>query len=424
MPSPSPSATPTPRPAPSPSPIPAPTKPRVEIHPELIPKDIKIVRVYYANMIAAPGDTIEFDINGSGFTREFERMITVQSGRPDAEVRDLSLATPNQIHGRIVTRPDARTDFSFPTVSIRKKVVFQAPEPFAVIRPGEVLNLVFTEMGESGRTGRFRVFTNLTQEQFSRFSVVPSTTSIEIDNLSPSLPFIVDGTVRVGPAVTGDYGVSIFLGEKLLWARDGVIRIVRPNLGATGLVQRLQGEDIFYRPGDLARFLVQGSGFQFQDTSSLTADVAGMEGESATFLYLAPGRLGLDLRLPVDAPEGPYGVIVRNGETTLLDVPSAFSIVPKNWTRNLRAEPALRPGTAAQLVLTGRALEKGFVERISTEVDEEGLRVGEFVWVDDRRAVADIEARPEVKPGDYQIRMRSGGKPVVPAAGDIIAVVR
>ena len=98
--------------------------------------------------------------------------------------------------------------------------------------------------------------------------------------------------------------------------------------------------------------------------------------------------------------------------------------MPKNWVRTLRAEPSLKPGTAAQLVLSGRAIEKEFAESIQTEVDESGLVVGGFVWVDSSRAVADIEAKPSVKPGDYQIRMRVKGQSVVPHTGDIIDVTR
>ncbi len=431
-PTPLPTAMPTakPRATPKATPVPVATpkttlpKPRVDVHPELIPKDIHIVRVYYVNMIGAPGDVIEFDINGSGFTEAFQKMITVQSGRADVAVKDLTLVTPNQIHGRLVTDPASKTDFSFPTVSIAGKTVFQAPEPFAVIRPAEVLNLVFTEMGESGRTGRFRVFTNLTQDMFTRFSVIPATSTIQIASLSPTLPFIVDGSVLIGPAVTGDYGVQIQLAGKTIWQRDGIIRIVRPNLGQSGLVQHLQAEDGFHRPGDTARFLVQGSGFRFEDAAALVADVKTIEGESATFLYLAPGRLGLDIKLPDNAPEGKHGLVVRAGDAVLLDVPNAFVVVPKNWMRDMRPQPPVKPGTASQLVLSGRALEKDFVEGITTEVDEPGLIVGPFTWIDERRAVADIEAKPGVKPGDYEIRMKSAGKAVVPQAGDIVNVGR
>lgn len=425
-PEPSPVASPSPKKKAEPKPRPSPvaTRPKVDVHPELIPKDITIVRVYYANMIAAPGATIEFDINGSGFTREFERMITVQSGRPDVAVKNLALVTPNQIHGQLVIESSAKTDYSFPTVSISGKVVFQAPDPFAVIRSGEVLNLVFTEMAESGRSGRFRVFTNLTPEMFDKFRVSASTPAIDVGNLTPFFPFVVDGTLTIGPALTGDYGLEVTLDGKRLWQRDGIIRVVRPNLGETGLVQRLQAEDGFHRPGDMARFIVQGSGFRFEDASTLSADVGTMDGESATFLYLAPGRLALDLKIPEAAKEGFHNVVIKSSESVLLDVPRAFTIVPVNWTRNLRAEPSLTPGTAAQLVLTGRALDKAFVENLKTEVDEDGLIIGPFVWVDAQRAVADIEAKAGLAPGDYQVRLQSNDKPVVPAAGNIIHVAQ
>jgi len=45
-----------------------PTPPKIELHQELIPKDIMIVRCYYGQEIVAPDTTFGFDINGSGFT--------------------------------------------------------------------------------------------------------------------------------------------------------------------------------------------------------------------------------------------------------------------------------------------------------------------------------------------------------------------
>src|SRR5689334_5593659 len=52
------------------------TPPPIELHRELIPKNIEIVRVYYGQQITGPGSIVEFDINGSGFNNEFEKMIT------------------------------------------------------------------------------------------------------------------------------------------------------------------------------------------------------------------------------------------------------------------------------------------------------------------------------------------------------------
>lgn len=403
---------------------PGPVRPEIKVHTELIPKNIRIVRVYYANTLAAPGGTIDFDINGSGFTAEFHKQLSVQSGMEGVGVRDFSLVTPNQIHGRLTIGPRTATAFAFPTVSIGNKVVFQAADPYAVIRPGEVLNLVFTEMGESGRSGRFRVFTNLDEKSFKRFRVVPSTPAIALGDLVPRLPFVVDGSISVGPAVTGEYGVKIFLGSKLLWERDGVIRIVAPNVGQTGLVLRLQADDGFHRPGDAARFLVQGSGFQGSDAASLWAEVPGIDGESFAFTYLAPGRMSLDIKLPASAAEGSYAVSIRNGDKVLLDTPNAFRIVPANWLRRIAVTPPLKPGGSGELVLQGRSLDRSFVQELRVAVDEPGLKIGKFKWVSAIQATAPISAAATVNPGDYQVRIRHRKERVVPESGDIIRVVR
>src|SRR5437016_147826 len=59
------------------SPTGAPIPPKLELHKELIPKNIEIVRCYYTQQVAPPGTTFGFDINGLGFTSEFEKMIKV-----------------------------------------------------------------------------------------------------------------------------------------------------------------------------------------------------------------------------------------------------------------------------------------------------------------------------------------------------------
>ena len=227
--------------------------PKVEIHKELIPKDIEIVRVYYASVLTAPGSSLEFDINGTGFNKEFEKMITVESGQPNASVKNLALITPNQIHGTLDVSPNSATMVSFPKVLIKDKVVFQAPDPFAVIRPGEVLNLVFTEMGESGRSGRFRVFTNITPEMFKTFKVLISTPTIQVSELTPSYPFVVEGTINIGPAAGGEYDMVVSMNNKIVWNKAGIIRVVKPNVGQSGLIQKVQVVDGFHRPGDRAQ---------------------------------------------------------------------------------------------------------------------------------------------------------------------------
>ncbi len=396
--------------------------PPVQIHKELIPKNIEIVRVYYAAMITGPNSAIEFDINGSGFTEEFHKMITVESGQPEAAVKNLVLVTPNQIHGTLVISEKSATIVAFPRVLIKGKVVFQAPEPFAVIRPGEVLNLIFTEMGESGRSGRFRVFTNLDQEMFSNFRVTVSTPSIQVTDLNPQLPFVVDGTINIGPAVGGAYDLDITLKDKNIWHRSGIVRVVRPNVGQSGLIQKVLPHDGFYRPGDTARFSLHGSGFQPGDINAIRAVIPGLQSAVSSFTYASPGRLELAITIPADAAVKKYGIIITAGEETLQDAPDAFRVVDKNWTRALKLEPVLLPGGKSTLSLTGRDLTPEYISKIKIELDEPALVIGQFVPVSPQEAAAPISAGADVKPGDYLLKITSGGKPVSPETGSIIRV--
>ncbi len=398
------------------------TPPPVKIFPELIPKDIRIVRVYYASMITGPASTIEFDINGSGFNKEFEKMITVESGQPNASVKNLALITPNQIHGTLDINDKSATMLAFPKVLIQGKVVFQAPEPFAVIRPGEVLNLVFTEMGESGRSGRFRVFTNLNQEMFKDFKVTVSTPSIRVTDVSPAFPFLVDGTIIIGPAVGGDYDIAITLKDKTLWERKGVIRVVKPNVGQSGLIQKVMTLDGYQRPGDKVRFAIQGSGFQPDDVHILQAKVPDVPNVVSSFTYVSPGRLELVLDIPKDIPVKSYALTISAGPEILQSLPDAFRVVGANWPRDLRLNPALEPGEKSVLSLTGRDFDKDFVSKLKVEFDEPGLTLGQFSVVSPLEASAAISASADVKPGDYLLRITSDGKAVSPEFGSLIRV--
>lgn len=396
--------------------------PPVKIFKELIPKNIEIVRVYYANILAAPNSSIEFDINGSGFTKEFEKMIKVESGQPEAAVKNLALVTPNQIHGTLVITSKSETRVAFPQVLIGGKVVFQAPEPFAVIRPREVLNLIFTEMGETGRSGRFRVFTNLDQEMYADFKVFVSTPAIQVTDLSPTFPFIVDGTVIIGPAVGGEYGISVTLKDKTIWHKDGVIRVIKPNVGQSGLIQRVQAIDGFHRPGDKVTFVVQGSGFQPDDAKILVAQVKDLELLSSTYTYLAPGRMELVIALPPEAPEKTYGLTLSAGDGVLQDLPGAFRVVGKNWTRELKLNPELTPGATSTFTIQGRDLSADFIGGLKIELDEPDLLIGPLILVNPQEASAPISAGANVKPGDYLLHITSKGTPVNPQFGSLIRV--
>lgn len=415
-------AEPKPKKNAAPRPVAQMAPPPVKLHTELIPKNVEIVRVYYAQPIAGPGTAIEFDINGSGFTAEFEKMIQSKSGHEDVTIESLTLMTPNQIHGRLSIAPKAATKISFPQVLIQGKVVFQAPDPFAVIRPGEVLNLIFTEMGESGRTGRFRVFTNLTEEMLKDFRVEASTPTIQIGGLRPTLPFIVDGDIMIGPAAGGEYGLGVFLKKQTLWQRDGAIRVVRPNVGQSGLVQRLQALEEFHRPGDQVVFALQGSGFRPEDTSLLAVKVKDLEVTKSTFVFLAPGRLEMSIWLPANAAIKSYDVTIVQGDVVLLNVPNAFQIIEKNWMRGFRLSNFVKPGGEGKVILVGRDMDKSFISKLKVEVDEPELMIGTFEWLRPEEAAASIKAGASVKPGDYLIHLSLEGKPVTPAFGGIVQI--
>lgn len=406
-----------------PAPVPQMAAPKIELHPELIPKDISIVRVYYTSMLNGPGSEMEFDINGSGFTKEFERMITVESGHPEVSVHNLALVTANQIHGRLKISEKCPTTVAFPKVLIQKKPVFQAPDPFGIIRPGEILNLIFTEMGESGRTGRFRVFTNLNNETFPTFKVTVSTPTIEIRDLEPHLPFVVDGSIIIGPAVEGSYDLKATLGEKVIWNKPGIIRVVKPNVGATGLIQRVIPADGFHRPGDRVSFLIQGSGFRPSDADSLGLSVSDLAISASTFTYIAPGRMEFSFVLPKDAPVKNYGLKLAHGTEVLQNVPNAFEVVPANWSRELVVSPPLAAGGSSQLKLIGRDFDSAFINGLTVEVDDPDLKVGSFSMKSATEAVAPISAGAGIKPGDYLIHIKRGNVSVNANFGNVIRVV-
>jgi hypothetical protein len=226
----------------------------------------------------------------------------------------------------------------------------------------------------------------------------------------------------MGPAATGEYALRALLKDKILWNRDGIIRVMRPNVGQSGLVQRMQATEEFHRPGDQVTFALQGSGFRPTDVGLLKAVVNDMTIERSTFVYLAPGRLELNAWVPLNARPGVYGMTISQGENTLLSVPKAFTVVGANWARGFRVDPALVPGGDARVVLMGRDLDAKFISKIKVEVDEPELVIGEFKWVSATEASASVKAGVNVKPGDYLLHLTVDGKPFTPQFGSIIQV--
>lgn len=403
----------------------APVPPKIQLHKELIPKDISIVRCYYAQDIVPPGFTFGFDINGSGFTTEFQKMIKVESGVPGISVKNLSLVTANQIHGEWVVSPEAKTAFVYPRVLIQNLPVFTAPEPFAVVRKGEVLTILFISMESSGRAGRFRVITNLDEEMAKQFRVEPSTAGLDISDIQGRLPFAMEGLLQISQRLpTGDYGLSVFLGPKQIFKRDGMIKIVRPNVGQSGFVQHVMAAEMFHRPGDHLMLYVQGTGMSAQDANALKAKVNEFDMGQGSFTYISGVQMRLGFEIPAAAPVGSYGVTVTGpaGET-LVEKKDVFQLVPADWIAGVRLEPAMTPGGKSTLRIIGRDLTEAMVNDLKIETDEPGITIGAPRWVDRSTAMADITVNAQVAPGDYWMHLSVRGQKIKPPYGTIIKIL-
>ena len=419
-----PKSTPPPAAVPKTSSTGAPIPPKLELHKELIPKNIDIARCYTEQEITPPGTTIPFDIDGSGFTNEFERMIKVDTGEPGNHVRNLRLVTANQIHGEIVVDPDARTTFVFPRVLIHNLPVFSAQEPYAVIRKGEALTIIFISMEDNGRAGRFRVLTNLDDALFKQFHIVPSTGGLDISDITPRLPYAVEGTLRIGQRVPpGDYGLLIQVGDKTVLRRDGMIRIVRPNVGATGFIQAVIPSDTFHRPGDDIQLYVQGSGFIPANTQDLRAHIPEFDMGTGTFTYVNGGQMRLALMSPRNTPVGAYSVTIQSVQgQSLYEKKAVFQMVPENWIAGVQVAPPVKAGGQSTLHVLGRDLSPEFVQALKIDLDEAGIHLSPLTRVDDRTATATIRVDANVAPGDYWLHLSANGKKIAPPFGSIIKV--
>lgn len=401
-----------------------PKPPEVKLHPELIPKNIEIIRCYYDQEISPPGAVLGFDINGSGFTSEFEKMIKVDAGSGQIKVKNFKLVTANQIHGQFEIGTNAKTEFIYPKVVIKGLPVFQSKDPFAVIRKGEVLNVIFIQMESMGRAGRFRIFTNLDQDLYSKFEILPSTAGLTISDIVPALPYVVEGTLRIAPGVpTGEYGLKINLKGKTLFDRPGMIRIVRPNVGQSGFVQGVTSSELYRRPGDTIDLYLMGSGFQEPDIKELNASIDEFNMGKATFTYINGTQLRLSFLAPTDVPAGSYGVTVTGANNAVLFKKSDVArIVPANWIGGVRVEPPARPGQTSTLRLLGRDFSDDFTGKLTIDLDEAGLKLGTLRRQDANTLAADITVEATVRPGDYWLQLKADGKKIDPPYGSIIKV--
>jgi hypothetical protein len=406
----------------APSAIPKP--PPIVLHKELIPKEVTIVRMYYSQDVIGPENTLDFDINGSGFTTEFESMIQVECGGLDVNVKNLRLVTANQIHGQIDVGPEALTEYIFPRVLIHNLPVFRAEKPLGVVRPGEVLNMYFIAMGEDGRSGRFRVVTNLDDSMARQFRVKPSTDTLELSPLEAHLPYAMEGVIEIGPGIEeGVFGLTAYMNSREVFSNEQMIHIVHPNLGETGLAEHVTSDQPFRRPGDTVDISLHGTGFTADDARSLKAKVNELNMGNTGFTWKSETEMHGKFKIPSNAPEGNYTVTV-SGLTgkALSENKTVFTIVPPNWTDRLELAPKGVPGHTSQLKLYGRDMTPEFAAGLQVEVDDPGLVLTPFKFIDPSTLSADLTIDPKVSAGDYLLHISYQGKPVKPHTGSIIKI--
>ena len=382
------------------------------------------MRCYYTQEVVPPGKVFGFDINGSGFTSQFEKMIRVESGHDHVLIKNLHLVTTNQIHGEMEVGADAKTGFVYPRVLIRKLPVFSAPDPFAIVRKGEVLTVFFVSMEENGRGGKFRVITHLNEELAKTFRIEPSTTGIQISDLQPQLPYLMEGHLQIGPGVSaGEHGLTIFIDGKQAFKRTGMIRIVHPNIGQTGFVQGLTAEEKYHRPGDTIQIYVQGTGLSAQDTSTLDAKVTEFDLGKASFTYISPLQLRMSFNSPTTIPPGSYSVRVMSGTgQTLYEKSDVFKIVPAHWVAGIQVSPPVKAGGQSVLKVMGRDFSDDFVGTFRIDVDDPGIRITNLKRTDASTLTADIAVTAAVAPGDYWLHLTAQGQKITPPFGSIIKV--
>ncbi len=401
-----------------------PAPPPVVLHKELIPKNISIVRCYYQQQIVGPGTTFGFDINGSGFTSEFHKMISINIDEVDVRVKNLRLITTNQIHGEIEVGPEALTAFIYPRIYIRHLPVFTAPEPFGVVRPNEVLYISMLNVDDTGLSGKYRVITNLDDAAFKRFHVMPTTPGLELGNTVADLPFRVDGTMILSERVpTGKYGLVAYLGKREIYREPELVQIVHPNVGVTGLIKDITAPDPFQRPGRSTTLTLTGSSFVPVQATLLKVQIVEQNVTVSSVMFVSQGQMAVSIAIPSEAKPGFLTARVMGSRgKVLLEKKNVIAIVPANWLGFYRVEPEVRPGGTSQLKIIGRDFTDEFINSLEIQMEEAGIHVGPLKKIDANVLSASLQVDPTVASGDYLVTLTSYGKPMTPVGSRIIKV--
>jgi hypothetical protein len=424
------STTPLPSSPPTPPLLPIPSSTTLEVpagqegmHRELIPRNITIERCYYTEEVVNPGTQFYFEVNGSGFDSSFYRSITVDPDALDIEVRDLKLVTANQIQGLMVVGDAATTQYIYPKILIRGLPVFKAPDPFGVVRHGEVLDIHLTSIDETGQWGKFRIITNLDDALYSRLKVQSTSAHLDISNIKPSLPFYVDGAIEIAPGLTsGSYGLSVLLGSHEIFRKQPLVEVVKPNIGKSGSIESVDAKELAHRPGDAVEFDIEGSGFLPNQTANLSATIDNVQTGPAVFTYVSVGKYTMVLSLPPTITKGVYGLTIRSKTTVVFRKKAAFAIVPADWLSQVSLTQELKPGQSGQLQLKGRDLSQSFLASLRVEADDPGLTLSALHQQDNQTFVCDIKTTTNVTPGDYIIHVYTKDKELRLPRGNIIKI--
>jgi hypothetical protein len=393
------------------------------MHRELIPKNITIERCTYDLDVVAPGTTFGFDVVGSGFDEAFYKIISIDPDALDVTAINLRLVTPNQIHGQIEVGTEATTQYIHPKVIIRALPVFRAPDPFGVVRRGEVLDILLTSIDETGQWGRFQVITNLDEGLFTKFRIDPTNPKLEVSNVKARYPFYVEGVVMISEGLQhGQYGIVTYLGKRELFRQDPLVDVVKPTVGKTGSIEKVRAVEMAHRPGDMLELTVTGSAFLPDVVSSLSAQVNEFAMGPANFTFVSAGKLGARLPIPPNAPVGAYGISILYHGKVLEKESNIFAIVPPNWLASVNLTMPLGPGKSGQLLVAGRDITPDFAKTLALETDTEGLKISNLRWQNASSVVADIAVAPTIEPGDYIIHVSAGGKPLRLPRGNIIKI--
>jgi len=398
--------------------------PPLILRPELVPKNMAIIRCYYKYPIISSGGTLDFDINGSGFSKTFHRTLYVKSGAPDVVTQDLQWVTANQIHGQMTATAAAKTQYLRPIVFIRDHAVFQADSPFAVIRSGDVLDILLIDANDTGSAGKYRLYANLDPAMEKRLRIIPNTPELVLSAPRRVLPYVWEGTVHLKKPIPGVYGVKVYIGDQDVYENNEWIHTVKPNIGNRGFARKLSVAEPHRRPGDIVTLYLLGSGFDPKDIAMFTAHMNEWDMGDAVFKYDSPGRLSFTFHIPSRTPEGAYGVTVYKNKQSFHEQSHLFTVVPMNWLEQIVITPSLSPGHKSELRLKGRDFTPSGVQALAiTAADEPGLHISALHQVDADTLTADIHAAPNVTPGEYLLQINFHGLPIKAAKEHFIVKV-